>query len=66
MGTVIRLLAVLVLMVCVLIENVAVSAMLAILYFLPVGFVVRIESMKYDIGTEEVEPKNIKKLALAC
>ncbi len=41
---------------------VAVSVVPAMLYFLSVGFVVRIESMKYDIGTEQVEAVNWKKL----
>jgi len=33
---------------------VAVSVVPAILYFLSVGFIVRIEAVKYDIGTEQV------------
>jgi len=41
---------------------VAVSVVPAMLYFLSVGFVVRIESMKYNIGTEQVEAVDTKKL----
>lgn len=41
---------------------IAVSVVPAILYFLSVGFVVRIESMKYNIGTEKVEAIDKKKL----
>jgi len=41
---------------------VAVSVLPALLYFLSVGFIVRIEAMKYHIGTDQIEPVNRKKM----
>jgi TRAP transporter 4TM/12TM fusion protein len=41
---------------------VAVSVVPAILYFLSVAFIVRIEAMKYGIGNEKPEPVDRKKL----
>ena len=41
---------------------VAVSIVPALLYFLSVGFIVRIEAMKYDIGTENVPAIDKKKM----
>lgn len=41
---------------------VIVSIVPAILYFLSVAFIVRIEAMKYNIGTDQVEPMNRQKL----
>jgi len=41
---------------------VAVSVVPAILYFLSVGFIVRIEAMKYGIGTEQAETIDKKKM----
>ena len=41
---------------------VAVSVVPALLYFLSVAFIVRIEAMKHDIGTDEVEPVDRTKL----
>lgn len=41
---------------------VAVSVVPAILYFLSVGFIVRIEAMKYGIGTEQAESIDRKKM----
>lgn len=41
---------------------VAVSAVPALLYFLSVGFIVRIEAIKYQIGTENVPPIDKKKM----
>lgn len=41
---------------------VAVSVIPAMLYFLSVGFVVRIEAMKYNIGTEQAQQIDKKKI----
>ncbi len=41
---------------------VAVSVVPALLYFLSVGFIVRIEAMKYGIGTEQVQAINKQKV----
>ncbi len=41
---------------------VAVSVVPAILYFLSVGFIVRIEAMKYGIGTEQAQSIDKKKM----
>ncbi len=41
---------------------VAVSIVPAILYFFSVGFIVRIEAMKHNIGTEQPEPIDRKKM----
>ena len=41
---------------------VAVSVVPALLYFLSVGFIVRIEAMKYNIGTEQVDAIDMKKI----
>ena len=41
---------------------VAVSVVPAALYFLSVAFIVRIEAMKYGIGTDKPEPVDKKKL----
>lgn len=41
---------------------VIVSIVPAILYFLSVAFIVRIEAMKYNIGTDQVEPINKAKM----
>lgn len=41
---------------------VAVSVVPALLYFLSVAFIVRIEAMKYQIGTEQVEAVDKKKM----
>lgn len=41
---------------------VIVSIVPAILYFLSVAFIVRIEAMKYHIGTDQVEPMNRQKM----
>lgn len=41
---------------------VAVSIVPALLYFLSVGFIVRIEAMKYHIGTEQVEAIDRRKM----
>jgi len=41
---------------------VAVSVVPAVLYFLSVAFIVRIEAMKYNIGTDQVEPVDWKKM----
>ena len=41
---------------------VAVSVVPALLYFLSVAFIVRIEAIKHHIGTDEVEPVDRKKL----
>lgn len=41
---------------------VAVSVVPALLYFLSVAFIVRIEAMKHSIGTEQIEPVNRQKM----
>lgn len=41
---------------------VAVSVVPAMLYFLSVAFIVRIEAMKYNIGTDEVDPVDWQKM----
>ncbi len=43
-------------------DIVLVSVVPALLYFLSVGFVVRIESIKYAIGTDDVEPVDRQKI----